>query len=91
MQGENSNFFRAPPEEIFHSKDHFDMAGRGQHGAAAKNRCLQRTPRFATGTMGLDQDSAHNLKLWSNSSHIPSHILEILVQADSDVELYIYI
>ena len=49
-------------------------------GAAAKNRCLQRTPRFITGTMGLDQDSAHNSKFWSNSSHIPSHILEILVQ-----------
>ena len=36
MQGGNSNFFRAPPEEIFHSKDHFDMAGRGQHGGNLK-------------------------------------------------------
>ena len=76
-QAENSNFFRAPPERF--KKQGSFRYGRAR-GAAAKNRCLQRTPRFATGTMGLDQDSAHNLKFWSNSSHIPSHILEILVQ-----------
>ena len=74
-QAENSNFFRAPPER-FEKQGSFRY-GRAR-GAAAKNRCLQRTPRFATGTMGLDQDSAHNLKLVGNSG--PNSGPEILVQ-----------